>query len=467
MYFSTDETIVALSSALGPAARAILRLSGPHALILAQNVFHSIKQPQLDDCTTAQRLTGYARLPHAISLPAELYLFKAPHSYTGQHLAELHLPGSPPLLHCLLETLQQAGARPAQPGEFTARAFLNHRLDLSQAEAVAELINARSDAQLRGAERLLDGALRRHTKTLADALANLLALVEAAIDFTDQDIYFASPRQLRQQLAPLRNTLQRLLNDSISWQQLNHLPQVVLAGPANAGKSSLTNALTGIDRSIVTALAGTTRDLLTVPLALPAGECLLIDTAGLGQVNDILAGTTQSLARHAAQQSELLIYLVDVADSRTIDQIKNDLNLLHQLRPIDHLVVLNKIDACANWPHRKQNLAPHLPPDCLPVSAATGQGLDHLKTNLAQRLHTTDNLASETLALTTRQRHELQAAHYCLQQTHTLLKTDTMDQIELIALELTNALDHLGTVSGALVTEEVLSRIFSRFCIGK
>ena len=407
------------------------------------------------------------RLSEAITVPADLYVFRAPHSYTGEDLAELHLPGAPPLLQIVLETLQRAGGRSAEPGEFTARAFLNGRLDLSQAEAVAALINARSDAQLRSAERLLEGALRRHTERLADGLTDLLALVEAAIDFADQDIDLALPSQLCRQLAPLRDQLQHVLDQSIRWQELNHLPQVVIAGPANAGKSSLTNALTGSARSIVTAVAGTTRDLLTTPLALPEGPCLLIDTAGLGQVNDILAGLTQPLTCRAARQCDLLVWLVDVADERTSDQIAADLALPDALGSVSRLVVLNKIDACRDWPRRQRELGDCLPGEWLAVSAARPWGLEELKAALGRRVHGVENVAAEALALTSRQRGELTAAQACLDQAQALLADDTADQIELVALELRNGLNHLGALSGVAVTEEVLGRIFSKFCIGK
>jgi len=463
-----DDTIVALSSAVGVSARGVIRLNGPEARPLAQKVFVP-DQPDFafKRNNSWHHTTGSCRLNDNVTCPAQLYLFASPHSYTGQDIIELHLPGSPALLQIVLESLLDAGACMAQPGEFTARAFLHHRIDLSEAEAVAELINARSDAQLRGAQRLLDGALHHLCTELTSGIAEVLALVEADIDFSQEDIEIAAPADLARQIAALQADLERLLRDSISFQELSHLPRLVIAGPANAGKSCLVNALVGMDRSIVDSIAGTTRDLLSAPLHLAHGECLLIDTAGLGKVNDILAETTQDLTRKAISTCDLLLWVIDISS----DRLQLDLDLLTRFDlPRNVIVLANKIDLIEP-PERIEQLLAKIrikTHDCIGISALYGENLDILRQKIEEIFTgAMGDYPAEMLALTARQRQNLRLARQGLSQTLDLLSDHALQQAELIALELRNVLDHLAVISGQVVTEDILTRIFSRFCIGK
>ncbi|MCK4629121.1 MAG: 50S ribosome-binding GTPase, partial [Sedimentisphaerales bacterium] len=321
-----DDTIVAVSSAAGSAARGIIRVSGPEALALAGTIFQGDDGVSVAEAGSWSVLKGRCLLTESVSCPAGLYIFRAPHSYTTQDVVEFHLPGSGPLLQMVLQRLLATGAdvRSAEPGEFTARAFFNGRIDLTEAEAVAEVINARSDGQLRAAERLLDGRLHRICSEITRRLTEALALIEANIDFSEEDIEFATGEQLRGQVAAVLGDLGRLLTDSTTWDELTHLPKVAVAGPANAGKSSLINSLSGIDRSIVSSIAGATRDLLTVPLSLPDGECMLIDTAGLyrwdgGGISDLCGrdacGTDTNSCRRDACGTGLYNAAEAVSDS--------------------------------------------------------------------------------------------------------------------------------------------------------
>jgi tRNA modification GTPase len=485
LYFGNEDTIVAIGTTLGGAARGIVRLSGPDAVGLAEGYF-APDCPRSDlglggmlipvfgnkhgESQRAGRFYGSVRLAEEISCGGELYVFRGPHSFSGEDMAELHVPGSAALLRMLLEGLLTAGARQAQPGEFTARAFFNGRIDLSEAEAVAEVINARSDAQLRGAARLLDGALRRHCRQIAECITELLALVEAGIDFSNQEIELISARELTGRINAVRAEVRHLLDDSISWDELNVLPQVALAGPANAGKSSLTNALLGMDRSIVAAIAGTTRDLLTAPMHFEHGECLLIDTAGLGLVEDeILAEQAQECARRAIAGCDLLLWVVDVSDNRSVEQIRDDLDLIRQFdHPPSVLVVANKIDLCQDSAARQELVGQTCEASAVAVSALTGDNLTNLKSLIEKTLHGGGSECSaSTLALTARQREELRQAAQTLTQAAELIAEGDLEQAELVALELRGGLDHLAGISGKEVTEEVLGIIFSRFCVGK
>ncbi|MCP4711112.1 MAG: hypothetical protein GY869_21030, partial [Planctomycetes bacterium] len=419
MQFDTEDTIVALSSAGGAALRGLIRLSGSRAWELTDRVFSAGEQKAV--LKGWHRRRGQIQLNDGLSCGAEVYFFREASSYTGQEMAELHLPGSPVLLQMVLDSFLQAGARPAEAGEFTARAFLNGRMDLSEAEAVAEVVSARSDSQLRGAQRLLDGALRRGCEQISYELTEVLAQVEAGIDFSDQDIEPDVAKSLQEGIIKVRSDLDKLLSESISWQELNHLARVVIAGPANAGKSSLANALLSEQRSIVNVIAGTTRDVLTAPLALRQGECLLVDTAGLGSVDDVLTGEAQDLARHNARLGDLLLWVVDVSGDRSVKEMAYDLTLRFELGRLPNvLVVFNKVDLNVEWEKRVTDILSEDDVEWVAVSALRGDNLAELKDAVEQFLFgDRESSAGDVLALTARQKQELLACSDNLTQALT------------------------------------------------
>lgn len=462
-----EDTIVAISSPLGTSARGIVRLSGPQAITWCDELFIGHDGRRLPQLAGHRRLIGQVILPDAGSVPAEAYLFRSPASYTRQDIVELHTVGSAALLAMLLEEFTRLGARVAEPGEFTARAFLSGSMDLTRVEGVAAIIHARNDSQLRAAEALLHGRLSQRMHQHREQLADLLAQVEAGIDFADEGIEFVALDTIRTTLAEVAGHLRTLLAQAPAIERLEVLPRVLLAGRPNAGKSTLLNRLTGMDRAIASATAHTTRDLVGAPLALPAGEVMLLDSAGLcmeEQADCEVHALAQQVAHEAMTTADCICWLIECGGSwHDLAQA-----LAGELAGRPVMILAGKSDLMP----REQRSAwlaqrpAHF--DVLFVSALNGEGLDALREELSTRLlYDVQTHGGDLLALSQRQRDAIQAALQALQRA--LIQCEHVDQPapELLALEIREALDALSLLSGELTTEDVLGRIFSRFCIGK
>jgi tRNA modification GTPase len=437
----TSDTIASLSSAVGPAARMIVRVSGPLAASLASELAGAV-----DPTTGASRVAlSFAGL----RVPAWLYVFRAPRSYTGDDLVEFHLPGSPVLARMLLDHLRRAGARDAGPGEFTARAFFNGRIGLTEAEGVAATIAANNDNELAAARQLMAGELSRRVRPALDLAAETLALVEAGIDFSDEGVTFVSPDDFRARLDRLAEMLRALTSDSAHFEQLAHEPGVVLVGRPNAGKSTLLNALAGRPRAVVSPVAGTTRDALSAEVALDRGIVRMTDVAGLDDESppggDEIARQMRERALRAAQAADLVVLDRDITDSRPPLDIR---------RPYA-LTVLTKSDLLP--------AAPETTDDAVPVSAATGWNLNVLRAELSAAAYSRVR-GPATLSLNARHRDALSEAGAALARA-AALPPDAPQ--EVAALELREAVDALGRVVGAVTPDDLLGRIFSSFCIGK
>ena len=442
----SGDTIVAISSASGQAARIILRLSGPAALQIADRVCSQT----VDRQPSARRAVLLSR---DLPVPAWLYVFRAPRSYTGEDLLELHVPGNPLLAKILLGELMRCGARQADAGEFTARAYFNRRMDLTEAEGVAATIAARSQQELLAARQLLAGELSRRLRPIMEDLANLLALVEAGIDFSEEDITFLGRQELGGRISQIRSSLTELAESSSRFDRLAHQPQLVLVGRPNAGKSTLLNALTGSQRAVVSPVEGTTRDVIWAELPLPRGIVRLIDAAGLLEQlpppsdhspHASIARQMHQRAQAAVENADVVLLVHDLTDGRP--------RLIPPRSP--DLAILSKADLLPQPP----------PPQAhqIPVSAKTQSNMSLLRQHLDEMAFGRFSEGS-SLALNARHLSAIEEARLALSR----IKGDNPLSDELLALELRQALDALGRIIGQVTPDEVLARVFATFCIGK
>lgn len=442
------DTIIARSSACGASQRVVLRLSGPMALCAvglqdrARGCFTHVLALPTDD--------------EVLSLPTIALVARAPASFTGEDVVELLLPGSDALLKRVESTLHaRCELRSAEPGEFTARAFFNGRIDLVQADGIAEAISAETDSQLRAAQAMASGALGEFIDGVREETTTLAALVEAGIDFTDQeDVRGIESAQLAEALGKLIKRLDDQLEGAVPMERLQQVPLVVLTGSPNAGKSSLFNALLGRTRMLVAPVAGTTRDVIREPLTLKVEsgelEVMLADVAGV--YNDdtpVLDPIESAMRRHALQaidEADLVLRL-HASDAAAIP------------RTLLRAGVIEVATKCDRTEDQR-------PAEAIEVSAHTGSGLDTLREAIASALNAAPNgLTPGRLALARRQESELRATLEALAATLELATTSA--PIELLAAHLREGLNHLGRLSGRITPDAVLAEVFARFCIGK
>lgn len=445
---SDSSTIVAIATAPAQGGVGIVRVSGPQALAIAAGLGIAGLQP---------RQVRYARFRDAggdvIDDGIALY-FPGPASFTGEDVLELQGHGSPVLLAALRSACCGLGARLARAGEFSERAFLNGKLDLVQAEAIADLIAAGDLRAARAARRSLDGVFSRRIEEAGEQLLHLRIHVEAAIDFADEPLDTLGGSQVRRGVSEVREQLLALRQAAERGRKLRDGLHVVLLGPPNAGKSSLLNALAGSERAIVTDIAGTTRDVLRETIRIDGLELTLVDTAGLREGGDAIEREGMRRAEAETRQADLALVVLDATDPQAgLDAVAQALAGVPQ-----RLLIHNKADLLPAWPGDAGD-------DRVWVSARTGQGLEALHARLAILA---GQGAGEAMGgeFSARERH---VAAIALAQEHLELAAAELehDVLELAAEQLRLAHDALGEITGRMTADDLLGKIFSSFCIGK
>ena len=455
--------------------RGIVRISGNRVNEILADWFEPDDAQGWATAKTARSHTGRLRLDSTnqpIDCPVQVLFWPTRKSYTGQPLIELHLPGSPCLLEEVLGEAYRQGARPARPGEFTLRSFLAGKIDLLQAEAVLGVIDAQNQVELQTALAQLAGGVSGRLGHLRRDLLELLADLEAGLDFVDEDIEFVSRHEVVNRLTMANVFVAELLQQTNDRMQARVRPRVVLAGLPNAGKSTLFNWLAGAKAALVSPEQGTTRDFLTRAVTWDDLSFDLVDTAGWEESSVGISGAAQEQRRNQLQQSDLLVW----CSSSTLDQVDQQLDneLFERALAVSPtaLRLQTKIDLAR--PQTKPSsgkstaqFSAHDAESCIDVSAVSDVGLSNLKTVLRSRLTTDQTGGGQWMGMTAarcRETLELTAASLRRAIGAAMIR-ETGD--ELIAVDLRDSLEHLGTILGVIYTDDILDRIFSKFCIGK
>lgn len=456
------DTICAVATAPGTAGIAVVRVSGPQAFTICDTLWRGKK---LSDCQSHTAHLGTVRDTDATVLDqAVATVFRGPHSYTGEDVVELSVHGSPYVQHRLIELLCKAGARLAEPGEFTRRAFTAGNIDLSQAEAIADLIAARSRAAHHVAVNQLRGGITRRLLQLREQLVDLSALLELELDFSEEDVEFADRTRLITLAEEINREVTRLHGTYSRGQAIRDGIPVAIAGPTNAGKSSLLNALVGDDRAIVSDVHGTTRDTVEDTLTLGDHLVRIIDTAGLRATTDTVELIGQERTRAALTRAALRLIVFAADDSRPLpadlDAAENTIFVVNKTDVASPAAVIEKI--------RERYGAEAV---IVAVSALTGDGLSTLEKKLTETLDAmTGNVAADLIITNARQAQALADAAASSAAVIAALRTGI--SADLVAMDLRDTVAHLSSLlttadADPVTAATVLSAIFSRFCIGK
>ena len=449
MRSSWEDTIAAIATPPGRGGVGVIRVSGPGVEEILHPLLRKIPTPRQAHFVSFWDTAG-ERLDQGIAI-----YFPGPQSFTGESVLELHAHGNPVLLDLILARLFELGCRPARPGEFTERAFLNNKIDLAQAEAVADLINAETHQGVRAANRSLEGEFSKRIHALVESCIQLRLFVEAAIDFTDEDIDFMSDAGVAAKLQSLNDDLAAVASASRQGALLREGMTIVLAGKPNAGKSSLLNLLAGRESAIVTPIPGTTRDTLREHIELQGIPLHIIDTAGLrNETDDPVEKEGIRRARQAFETADHIVILVD-------DRYPDDLIEVMKELPEDrsYVVLRNKIDLSGN-PAAIAEDGRHIE---IRLSLKTGAGIEHLMPYL---LRQTDQTPSNEGLFMARRRH-LDALLNAQDEIKLSEIAMVRGQFELLAEHLRRAQEHLSEITGEFSSDDLLGRIFSSFCIGK
>lgn len=449
-HYIQGETIAAVATPPGEGGVAIVRISGNEAVTVAAKIYSG---PLLSYQSHTLHFGKIIDQSGNLVDEVLIVVMKAPHSYTGEETVEIHCHGGSLITKQVLQTALAAGARAALPGEFTFKAYMNGKLDLAQAEAVQSLIAAKNDLALQAAENQLQGALSKSIVQFQKELTDIAAILEAWVDFPEEGLEFASFEEV---IALLRTTQERMraLGETFEEGKMLHEGMTLcLSGAPNVGKSSLMNALLGQERAIVTAIAGTTRDLLDADLRMGGLHFKLMDTAGIRDTQEVIEQEGIRRSRDAIKGADLILIVLDATRGLQTD----DQKIIDSAPPSKTIVIWNKIDLPSARP---------IPEGAIAVSAKEGSGLKELKEAIQAKLWKRGAPSKEEVVITSlRHKEALEKATGFVQ--HIIVGLQNGTSPEFLSSDMRAALAELGTIIGQDISEEILSAIFSKFCVGK
>jgi tRNA modification GTPase len=471
MTASLDDTIAAIATPIGEGGIGIVRISGRDAFIISEEIFRPLSGIPISAMPTHTAHYGYAvdAVTEEVIDDGIITVFRKPRSYTGEDTVEISCHGGIVPLRRILESALRAGARLAEPGEFTKRAFLNGKLDLAQAEAVLDIIRARTDEALRLARQQFDGVLSTRIRMLREQLLGVMARIEASIDFPD-DVDDMPRSQIADMISEISKHVAGLLDTADRGRIYREGIRVVIAGRPNVGKSSLLNALVRESRAIVTPIPGTTRDVIEESINIQGIPVRAIDTAGFRQTNDEVERIGVDRARAMVEQADLVLVVIDAGQGFT----EEDKEVLSDVKDKRFIVVLNKSDLIRNSDAEtlsaqvqdwiRENISSDA--SIVRTAAISNEGIIELENAIAEKvLSGSISLTNGAVVSNVRHRRALEEASTALRLALQSIHNDV--PLDLITIDLRNALDALGAITGETVSEDIIDRIFSEFCIGK
>ncbi|MBC8574375.1 tRNA uridine-5-carboxymethylaminomethyl(34) synthesis GTPase MnmE [Jingyaoa shaoxingensis] len=457
--FHTD-TIAAISTGMTSSGIGIIRISGPDAIAIADKVYDSRSGKKLENMPTHTIHYGFIRDGEEFIDEVLVMLMRGPRSFTAEDTVEINCHGGVYAMNRILELVIRKGARPAQPGEFTKRAFLNGRIDLSQAEAVIDVINAKNEYALKSSVSQLKGSVLKVIKDIREKIIYHIAYIESALDDPEHISLDGYPKQLEEQVEQWKEKIRTLIASSENGKRMKEGIRTVIVGKPNAGKSSLLNVLLGEERAIVTDIAGTTRDVLEEQMSLSGISLNIIDTAGIRSTEDVVEKIGVKKAKTYARDADLIIYVVD--SSTGLDE--NDEEIMEMIRDRKAIVLLNKMDLdCITT---EEDIRKHLDKPVIPVSAKEEQGIDRLEQTVKDMFYDGSISFNDEIYITNmRQKAALKEALDSLEQVSVSIQNQMPE--DFFSIDMMNAYEELGSITGESVGEDLVNEIFSKFCMGK